>query len=64
MLFVLQPLSVLTLVYCGGSESFMFLSLAVGVAGASHRHLEVGGRLVLQLICQGVDLEPVQSEKK
>ena len=37
-------------------------SLAVGMAGASHGHLEVGGGLVLQLVGQRMDLEPVQSE--
>ena len=37
-------------------------SLAIGMAGASHGHLEVGGRLVLQLVGQRVDLEPIQSE--
>ena len=37
-------------------------SLAVGMAGAPHGHLEIGCCLVLELVGQGVDLETVQSE--
>ena len=40
------------------------LSLAVVVTDPPHGHLEVGGCLVLELVRQGVDLEPVQSEER
>ena len=37
-------------------------SFPVVITDASHRHLEIGGCLILQLICKWVDLEPIQPE--